>query len=234
MKHHAALLLILALGLSACSSKNDNEKIGDAQFCLDDAEADDAKKCVEGIEGIESKQASYLRCAAGFLAEGFGDPATLSNLKTQIDSAGDNKMALLGILAFKSAGADSAKNQANAQATLEECKKAGSSILVNFATIATLSSVLAGQADIDWSNPANTTPEAAAALLDAVAANPTPETKEAIGNAVISAYSGQCAGKDTDDCKKINEAITAAGGTGNSEAVGQKALCAYKPTLPGC
>lgn len=226
------ILVFLALGLVSCAAKKDSEKIGDAQYCMDHAEPSEAKDCLSGIEGLETKQAYYLRCAAGFLAEGLGETETLVSITETMEDNTD-QMALLSILAFKSEATNEA-NQANAEATLSNCQAAGSSVLVKLATVANMSSVLAAAGDIDWSNPANTDPATATAILEAAAENSTPETQAAIGAAVISTYQSECAGKTTDDCEKINAAIEAAGGTDDPGAVGVEALCTYKPTLDIC
>ncbi|MGE0633815.1 MAG: hypothetical protein AB7O96_15480 [Pseudobdellovibrionaceae bacterium] len=228
-------LILISIAITSCSAKKDSEKMADAQYCLDDSTQETAKSCLSGIEGIESKQANYLRCAAGFLAEGFGDPDNLVELKSQLDTdGGTNQMAILSILAFKSAGDDDEANLANARATKTYCEKAGSSILTRFATAATMASILSDVANIDWSDPANLDPDTAAQLIEDIAQTDDPDMQAAVGDVVIDSYTSQCQNSTSEDCEKVNDAIAAVGGTDNPEKVGEAALCVYNKTLPYC
>jgi hypothetical protein len=78
------LLPLIFLVLAACSESED-DKIGQAQLCLDKASPSEAEGCVREIQNINKPAAQGVKCAAGFVSEGFGRGDRYAKALQQID-----------------------------------------------------------------------------------------------------------------------------------------------------
>lgn len=106
----AVLGSLLVFSVS-CSEKT-IDKIGDAQSCLDKyaQEGGDLNVCEEKIDGIETPAAYGIRCAAGYIREGF-TTTTFINAFQQIESVNaTNVQSFLNLLTFDKAGTSGSGN----------------------------------------------------------------------------------------------------------------------------
>lgn len=153
------LMLTLILGAFftiGCSKATDEDKVGDAQFCLDDMpitglsageRTSYVNNCLSKMDGVTTKQAQLIRCSSGFLIEGFSDPSTLANiLKSFKNNQQNSSTALLGVLAFKSKGnsltSSSNEDKVFAQETFNYCNSAGNPGYVLISSIANMATVI--------------------------------------------------------------------------------------------
>lgn len=131
--------LILSAGfLLGCEADEDN-KVAAAQACLDAAEGTQAYECMLKVDGIETPEASRIRCGALYLIRGIG----LSTFKTaykQIKTppAGqDATLALMSYVAFAPATTSVTGRTGTQEAAylLSECRKANAPGLIFLAGI---------------------------------------------------------------------------------------------------
>jgi hypothetical protein len=211
------ILSALAIGLTACS-QSESDKVADAQACLDSSTPATAQACMSKIEGVSSKEASLLRCSAGFITEGLASASTLSNAFSAIGSGGGNPtLTMMGVLAFDSFGTDSTSNQAFADETFNHCNDAGNPGFVLVASFSRMATTLAVAGSLF-----DGTEITADELQTAVASLSTAENS-VIGSTAVAAYTVSCSGENPSNptlCTELETAITAAGGPSNTEAIG--------------
>ena len=221
------IFTLLLLGMISCA-ETDQDKIGDAQFCLDDLPVSglsaaqrksQVNSCVAKLGSVTGKQASLIRCSAGFIIEGFGDPALLVDIMKKMDSnqsGGVNEADLMGVLAFKTEGssetATSFEDTLFAKETLNHCNDAGNpgyvwiAFLVNTATnLASLANQYGANNIQDLlNNPSLVTDPAVLAQSDTV-----------LGATAVIAYQSSCNSGDQANeqiCNQLGGAIAASGG----------------------
>lgn len=146
-----SLIISSLLFLSSCGEKED-DKLGDAQACLDKATSATAMSCIEKINDLDSSGAHTLKCAAYFIAEGFDTPEKYSQIfdKIKKQPAGCNScsttMGVVDVLAFGSAGVSSNEaielNLKNSEIALNHCSKSGSKSYALISTLAQVSTVI--------------------------------------------------------------------------------------------
>lgn len=250
MKKLSVLLgAFVCMGLVACGGEKDGDKIGDAQICLDglanptSAEVD---ACLEKIDGISSAGADSIRCAGGFIREGFGNAQRFVDAMSAIDgnSSGSNVQTLMGLLTFASNNSLSV-NHGNAVSTFNSCLSSGgkgSTLLASY-TYLTMSMVkfYNGRGAVNCSsNPSvngsnyryydltaciNGGVVHTIDLLNASTNAPDAiEAQNGIGAVIISAYVLSCRGSSTDSplCELMTKSIDAAGGTSSPRDVSVK------------
>ncbi len=206
-----SLTLMSFIGLTSCQ-ETDADRIGDAQLCLDKANASTAQACLSKIEGIESAQANILRCSAGFLSEGFDDIARLVDSFSQLESGGDGTIGLLTVMAFKSK-ADGATNKSFASTTNSYCQKSkqkGLSMLGTMAMSATTLAAIAIPGLTLGSNLSAAQIEQAITDLLGGALGGSAELLAEIGNAVTATYQTACAAgsqANSDLCGEMSQVI---------------------------
>lgn len=231
--------LICALSLSAtlisCGPK-DADKVGEAQLCLDKAAQGAAAACLEKIAGIDTAAANTMRCSAGFIDEGFTQPARFKSALdalSQQTNGQTNTLTFLSYIAFSSK-ATAQENSDFAEATYSACVKSeakGLTMLGSMAMTATTISAIAGtvtQGDGAGIQAAITT------LLN----SGDPAATAAVGSAVITTYNASCVeGAEANQglCDQLNTYLADAGGnvdTSDPQAVGQTILERWRDQTP--
>jgi hypothetical protein len=228
-------LVILSLLTVACGKETDNDKVADAQSCLDTATAADADYCVSKVDGIETANAYLIRCAGKFVKEGFNDPTKLSTALSNLsgDSTGaSGSTAMMAALTFK-AETTSALNSTSAQQALVYCQRANSTGLILLAGLTQTATVLA-----DLGLGTTTLDGAALQTLMGTLQN-DPAAQAAVGTAVVSMYESNCLNNSQapgNYCQQFETAVSAVpGGVSDPSAVGQQIMICYNaPTTPGC
>lgn len=186
------VLLFLAAG---CGKKTDQDRVADAQECIDRATAATVSTCVTMVEGLTSKGSYLIRCVSKYVEEGLADPASIYSAiaASQTSGAGaaaSGSMAMMSVLAFKGGG-DAAKGLANATAASTYCTASGSKGLIMLSTL----TVTATVATSLGSCAATPTAACIKSGLSTIATNPLGQA--AIGSAAISAYQSNCSSGQT-------------------------------------
>lgn len=232
MKKLTLLLAAMMMTLSACQ-ETDQDRVADAQSCLDSSSSGTAAQCVSMVDGIYSKGAYLIRCSGMFIQEGFMDASRLESAMDAIENDGGSggSTAMMSVLSFRNFGPTTAENQTAANLAVEYCNKAGSKGLVMLASI---SSIATTAADI----ASDTTPSQAQiqAALGAIAAGPTSAPAAvAAGGAALAAYNANCAGDGGSFGQFCEQFESAIGGSTDPGTVGvQLAQCYTTPGLcPG-
>lgn len=231
MKKLSFVLAAMMMTLSACK-ETDQDRVADAQNCLDGATSATAAQCVSMVDGINTKGAYLIRCSGLFIQEGFMDANRLSSAMDAIENNGgsSNSQTMMSVLSFRNFGSPAANDQA-AQNAVNYCNKAGSKGLVMLASvtsIATTAAALAGtttpsQGDINQG------------LNDIVAAGPSSSQAQAVGSAAIAAYNANCAGDGGSFGQFCDQFESAMDGLSNPGDIGVKlAQCYLTPAAPGC
>jgi hypothetical protein len=214
----SALLLAPFLLFAISCSQSESDKVADAQACLDDSTPATAQACLSKISGINSKEASLIRCSAGFITEGLASASTLSNAFSAIGSGGANPtLTMMGVLAFDSFGNDATANQDFADETFSHCNAAGNPGFVLIASFSRMATTLAVAGNLF-----DGTEITADELQTAVASLSTAEDS-VIGSTAVAAYTASCSSDTPSNptlCDELGTAITAAGGPSNTEAIG--------------
>jgi hypothetical protein len=188
---HKKLVLLMALsaGVFVSCGPKDADKIGEAQLCLDKATQGTAAACTEKIAGVESKSAYGIRCSAGFIDEGFTQPARFKQAYDALSQNGSSSTeAFMGVLAFNSKATPDL-NVAFATATFNDCSKSGGKGLIllgSMASTATTLSKIAGT----FVGGAQPTPSQIEAAINTAKSDPA--AKAAIGAAVAVTYTSSC------------------------------------------
>lgn len=244
------VISMLVPTLFACGSAKEADKIGDAQACLDTITAAsapaDVNACVEKIDGITTSGAQNIRCAAGFMKEGFASGQRFLDAFAAIDAGttSTSTQSLMGILTFTATGA-LATDAADTTSTFNTCidsTSKGSTLLASFSSITmslvtyfnaknsgscsgTPTTVTAGYkiydvaACISGANPLTAVlPLVTSASIDAQAIT----AQTSIGSAIIKTYNLSCTGSgaNKDLCQLFSDAITGtSGGSSNPRGV---------------
>lgn len=211
--------------------------------------ATEVDACMSPIEGMDSVGAQAIRCSAGFIREGFSNGSRFLQAFEAIDSGTDSSsmQALMGILTFASTNSV-ATNFSNASTTYSACLASGgkgSTLLASF-TFLTMGLVRFFHvkapgtcADTPQTHPTNSyryydledcaSGAVSTAPLDVVQMmNESSVDADAIqvqtglgaviiGTSLISC--GANASANNELCSVFANAITAAGGTGNTRRV---------------
>jgi hypothetical protein len=136
------LIFLASIFFFGCSNNKDMEKVGNAQQCLDKSSSDTASGCLTEIEGLTSKEAYLVKCAGGFIAEGFNDPtrlvSALQNAKSN-NGGGSSATTVFSVLAFYKQ-TDPTLNVALAEKTYNNCtasENTGFSLIAALSNMAT-------------------------------------------------------------------------------------------------
>lgn len=218
--------LATTLFLINCAQK-DADKLASAQACVDKSTAATAGACLEKISGLSSQQSYAIRCSVMFIQEGFDDPTRYISAFEQLNQngSGNSSLGLMGVMAFKSAST-AAQNQANADTALSYCQQAGSKGYIMLAAAAQLGTTIAKYGNLATYSQAD---------LLAVITNPsvtdTADFQTAVGATAVIAYQSNCTGTNTSNqqlCSTFQSAVTSAGGTSNTQAIGAGLISALQ------
>ncbi|MEY4617222.1 MAG: hypothetical protein RJB66_2182 [Pseudomonadota bacterium] len=238
MNHKAMMkslmVAVLSLGLLAgCSASNDQDKIGDAQFCLDELPVTGlsaaqrktrVNTCLDKLGTLSSKDASLIRCSGNFLIEGFGDPGRIVDAMSSLSNqgGGSGTVGMMSFLKFKSMGvsetATEAEDSVLANETFSYCSDAGNPGYVMIASFARIATNLSGVADVLADGQLD-----AAEVTQLINAG----TPEVIGQTAIIAYEASCSGGENAN-KELCSQLSGSMNSGNASAIGQALLNAWK------
>lgn len=104
------LVLCVPFVLLSCGKEKEADKIGDAQFCLDNLDEPtpaEANECAAMVDGLDSPGAYGIRCSAAFIREGIvtGDRLVAAMKAIKTGTSGSNLQKMMGLLTFTSEGA---------------------------------------------------------------------------------------------------------------------------------
>lgn len=217
--------------LSGCGGK-DADKIGDAQICLDSATAATANSCLEKISGLTSKAAYALRCAGGFIAEGFDRPEKYIQAYSQLTATPTGctgtcspTLGVMALLTFSSTD--------TASATYDNCYLSGSQGYTLLASTVKSATILAKVARnilgfVGTLTAANLEAAAAAIANGSAASVASPAD---VGSLAITTYQLSCTtGNQNNSSQQLcTELSTSIGSNaGNPTAVGNSLLNAWQ------
>lgn len=238
-------LIVLSLSLFSCGRETDADKIGSAQFCLDDLGSSgtpaQVSECVAMVDGLTSPGADGIRCSGGFIREGFGNPQKYIDAFREIEggTGGGNIRNMMGLLSFTSGGAIAA-DFTTANSVFLQCLASGAkgrTLLSSFAffTVGLVQFFHAknagGCAGTPSGSPAiydldgcvqSANPLDLLSLADANSGDTDAAAAQtAIGSVIVSTYQLSCTGTgaNKDLCGLLEDAVTAAGGVSNPRAV---------------
>jgi dihydroxyacetone kinase DhaKLM complex PTS-EIIA-like component DhaM len=208
-----AAAVVLASGMLISCAPSEVDKVGEAQLCIDNAQQGEAAACLQKISGVETAAANTLRCSAGFIDEGFTQPARFKSAFDQLSTgAASNTEGFLSVLSFKSkATAD--LNVAFSTETYGYCVKSGGKGVMLLASMATTATNLAKVAGTLTGNVGTDT-TAITGAITTVLADPTSPANApvvaAVGSAVASTYTSTCkSGQQADAslCTQLDAAL---------------------------
>lgn len=235
MNHFALFLMIFCFVAIGCGKKTDQDRIAEAQDCLDKATKETASECAGIVDGMTSKASYLIRCVTEYAKEGFTDSSRLQNAMTQIaeNSNGSSSMAMMSILAFTS-GADSPTNKANVNLAASYCQQSGSKGLTMLASLSATATVVSSISAETTDCASSENPAACIATgMTSLLTSGTDADKAVIGTAAIAAYASNCTNSEASTtnsglCSQLASTVS----SGDSIAVGNiLASCyAYCPT----
>ena len=227
-----SLFALSVVSLAGCSmEKNDDRQIASALSCLDSAQTStDADNCQAKVAGLDSQQASLIRCSANLIAQGVTG-TRLASAFSQLNKApasGTQSSQMLSFLVFsKSLPLDTA------DLTYSNCTKAGVQSVAGLASMiqaATTIASVAGTFGVDPATLDPSSPSFNSAALTTLANNlysSGDNTKKAvIGQVAITAAASLCGAGSSltsqDVCKRLTAAIAA--GNGDNATIGNSLL----------
>lgn len=233
--------------LSGCKESN-ADKVSDAQSCLDTyarAGGGDLTACEAHVAGINSPAANGIRCAAGFIREGFSSAQSFVDAFAAIETVNNDSVRdFLRLITFDAAGAgnsaDVTTNYTNADQVFRYCASSlakGATIISSFSLITNIlfkyscDVVLAVGLPTPYDGNCNMNDAALAAgiaygIFDSPGSAGTVAMKESLGTVVVKTNSVSCSTGASNDtlCEFLSTAITEAGGPENKATVGEKFL----------
>jgi hypothetical protein len=221
--------LILTTGLLAACAPGEADKVGEAQLCIDTAAQGQAAACLEKISGIETPAAYTLRCSAGFIDEGFTQPARFKSAFDQLSAGGGSSTeAFLGVLSFTAKGTLDL-NVAAATTTYNNCAKSEGKALKLLGSMANTATNLAKVAGALNPSTGDIT-TAINNLVDHPSDPGNPEVIAAVGTAISTTYTASCkSGQQADAslCEQLDAALVGKD-LSDSAAIGQAVLAYWK------
>lgn len=201
--------------LPSCNLNEDENKLAEAQSCLDTSSGSEVDECLSIISGVEGEPAEKLRCVAGFVKQGFDDPERFVKIFEEMeksDESADGSAATLGaitILCFNS--------QDEINITLNHCRNSGSSAYAKLAYLSKIATDIASVGFLlDGLNPGEVPNlEEMSQVLNDILNDPDHATKEAnlatIGDTALliqdSCKNENSSDFDEDLCKNIDDAL---------------------------
>lgn len=224
-KNTSTFVLLLFFGLfnTSCTFDSDQEKIADAQACLDKATSTTARACLARIEGVTQAKAYGIRCSVEYIERGFDDLNKLIGIFGPI-SGGEGSTANPLVSAMAGLAFDT---RANAQLTQSYCTLSNSPGLVLLSSFSVMATVVGGASGIldDLQNPNISDEDKQAALEDAWKNLSQEEDKAVIGQTAKGLAAVYCAGEESASdpvCADMQQAI---GANESDEVVGEKLSC---------
>ena len=243
------LALFAAVSLSGCK-QTDIDKVADAQECLDAYARNgggDLTACETKVDGVTTPAAYGIRCATGYIREGFGSAQSFIDAFNAMTSVSASSVAnFLQLITFDSAGYGNTTNvdanYYNAQRVYGYCAESlgkGATLLASFSFITNVlfkyecdnapGSGFMGTCDMSSANGPTTLATAiGVAITDG--SGSTNSMKGDLGTIVVNTYTASCSTSTSNQqlCKFLKTAIDNAGGTDNKTLVGDKFLNVLK------
>lgn len=193
--------------LSGCNDKEDNA-IAQAQACLNavpQASPSNANACMAYVTNYSSQRALAMKCSISFFSGGLTETKVFNAYRALKDSPSNKEAIFIATLGLTPSAAQAASTYCNASQIkgyiyLAQLSVMGSSI----------ASVIGGYDPLSGVAPTQTEIQNAITTCTGGGCDDT-----AIGNAAITLNSVYCSqpGASQDVCPKIQEAITAGGGS---------------------
>lgn len=138
--------IILVFSLVSCQ-KNDTDLMQEAQACLNNSPASQARSCVSQISSVSTPAAFKLKCAAIYISEGFGAASSLITALNKINDNGasgctGNCSSTIAVMhSFKFSSGDNSqpsnrtRNLATADEAVTTCGQTGSKAYVQISSL---------------------------------------------------------------------------------------------------
>lgn len=199
----------VVFAVTGCETTDDT-KIASAQACLDSARsAADATTCVAKVDGVDSAQASLIRCGGIYMQRNF-----LTARWTQIfnevnnkTASGDPVLRMMTYIGFAGTGTYTGNsNSVDASRVLDECKKSGSGGMAYLSVATNIATLL-------YNGVGGLTGDQTPSLAQVQAALPGLDNTT-VGNLAVQAAAANCSGSNaaTSQCTDITNAIAQGGG----------------------
>lgn len=226
--------------ITSCGPQSEKSLLQEAQLCLNEAPASEARDCVSKISNMTSASAYKLRCSAIFISEGFGGAAELVKNLDLIESGGSctscsTMVPLMTVFSFNNHKDDpnfQSRNIATAEEAVSECTQTGSKGYYQVSQLfkmGTITQMKAYKPEID-PNTVLTEDDLLAALDDL--------NDEDLGDIAISTYQFTCTqtSNPSETMKSICDDFSQAIGPniGNPQAVGECLKIKLKNTSDPC
>lgn len=226
---------LLCSWLLACSEKT-ADKIGDAQHCLDEYSQNgggDLTTCEAKIAGIETPAAYGIRCAVGYIREGFTTQTFISAFNEIETVDATNVQSFLNILTFDAAGTSGSSNlQANldnSSTVYNYCLKSlgkGATVLATFTYL--INALYDYECDRSSSCAVNNATNFTNALANGYVLNTATEVnfRTGLGDVVDKTYQLSCTAGEANEtlCNFLKRAINGAVPAGDKNEIGRKFL----------
>jgi hypothetical protein len=206
------ILLLAVVALMAGCAESDSDKVGDAQFCLDnttDYSQSSIDACTASLSGIESKDAYMVRCSANFIIEGFADPNKFISAFDQLKGKSSNATtAMMSVLAFKSQ-TTATGNKDFAQTTFNHCTASGSAGATLISSFANLATYIAATTSI--ASSLVTGGSISATQMASAVSELGNSSNETLGATAQAAYATSCASGSESNaqlCQTLGAAVT--------------------------
>lgn len=227
--------------ITSCGPQSEKSLLQEAQLCLNEATADQARNCVSKISNITTPGAYKLRCSAIFISEGFGGAAELVKNLDLIESGGSctncsTMVPLMTVFSFNKNRTDSDSrsiNIATSEEAVSECTQAGSKGYYQVSQLFRMGTLAQMEAYEKGGVAPSTIPNESdiQAAIDRI-------TPEVLGEIALSTYRFTCNQTTNPSetmksiCKDFNDAI----GTNidSPELVGECLKKKLKDTKRGC
>ncbi len=205
-----SLLAMTSLALSGCETADDR-KLAAGQACLDSATSSNALQCKSLVDGLNSAEASMIRCSANFVSQGLTGSKIAESISKIKDSSGtvDGTTGMIAYLIFPNASP-------SADVAIADCTAAGSKAMLRLATATKLATLMAQTAQALGGAAINpNSPTLAQDMQNAVnsiaTGSPSAAQLQAIGNTAITASQAYCGDGSsyvgTDVCNDLKAAV---------------------------
>lgn len=194
------LLALFGVCLTSCE-QGDDDRLAQAQNCLDRSTQSTVSECELMVAGIAGPAAGLIRCSANFITQGFTGSrfANAFRVLKESQTGINSTVAMVSYLVFTVGGNDTARRAA-AQTAVTNCTSSGLKGMIMFANFAVTATELSVGLTIDPANP----PDPADLQANLAAGDDT-----TIANSVTAINSVYCSGSgsaNADFCATIADA----------------------------
>lgn len=209
--------LLTLMILTAACEQGDEDRMAQAQACLDRSTQANVSECELIVSGISGPRAGLIRCSANFITQGFTG-AKFANAFTALktNTSGFNStLSMMSYLVF-TVGADQTARLSATSVAVQNCTESGLAGMIMFANFARAATILSSGLTITPGTSPTPTE-----LRDNLASI-TSSTDTELGTAVLSISSIYCSStsstKDVNFCAMVNSAAA----SGSAASVGSQ------------